>query len=205
MQALSQEKLVTLEEYLAAEESSSVRREYWAGRVFAMAGGSPTHAMIIFNLSRAFGNALDGHDCQGASNDQRVRIEAVDVELYPDLVIMCPPELYSERDPLALINPSLLVEVLSAGSEKDDRGKKLQQYSLIPSLRDYILVSQKKTLIEHYTREVSANGTLGRWSLTTYNFRNDAVSIESLGISIPLAIVYNNLDLPPGLTPMGGQ
>jgi Uma2 family endonuclease len=197
MSALAQttEPLVSLQEYLAAEESSEIKHEYWAGRVFAMAGGTPRHADIIHNVSVAFGPHLRGHRCRGSSGEQRIRIEESDVEVYPDFVVKCPPEQYSALDPHALTNPALVVEVLSPGSEKDDRGEKFEQYSKIPELKDYLLVSQDKVLVEHFQR-----GEGDEWILRRYLHKEDVLPIPNLEIEVPIAEIYEGHDLPSGLT-----
>jgi Uma2 family endonuclease len=204
MQALVKEELVSLEEYIALDEASPVKLEYWAGRVFekdgaeigsdlSMAGGTPTHTDLIGNVTAAFVSRLRGKRCRGSSSEQRIRIEASDVEFYPDFVVKCPPEQYSPLDPHALSNPALIVEVLSPGSEKDDRGEKFKQYSLIPELHDYLLISQDKVLVEHFQR-----GQQDEWILRRFNAREDVVPLPHLEIEVPLSEIYDGLDLPSG-------
>lgn len=195
MTALVQEELVSLEEYIAQNEASPVKLEYWAGRVFAMAGGSAAHAQIGFNICGTLFSRLQGKRCRGASSDQKIRIESSDVSLYADAVVVCPPERYSQADPHALLNPSLLVEVLSPNTEKDDRGEKFEQYSRIPELHDYLLIAQDKMLVEHFQR-----GLEGEWILRRFSEREDVVALPHLEIEIPLAEIYDGLDLPSGLT-----
>lgn len=188
------EELVTLDEYLAAEETALEKHEYWAGRVFTMSGGTPRHADLIANVTIALGSRLRGHRCRGSSSDQRIRIEETDVEFYPDFVVKCPPEKYSDLDRHALINPVLVVEVLSPGTEKSDRAEKFEQYSLIPELRDYILVSQDRIAVEHFRR---SNGE--EWILRRYASRDDKLALSNLDIEVPLDEIYEGLELPNSL------
>ena len=193
MQAVAIEQFITLGEYLAAEETALEKHEYWAGRVYAMSGGTPRHAELIGNVTASFITRLRGHCCRGASSDQRIRIETSDVEFYPDFVVKCPPEKYSSLDPHALTNPVLVVEVLSPNSEKDDRGEKFEQYSLVPELRDYILVAQDKVLVDHFRR-----GENGEWILHRYNRREDLLKVANLEIEVPLDEIYDGINLPSG-------
>lgn len=201
MQALAREKLVKLQEYLAAEEVSLEKHEYWAGRVYLkdgddnlqISGGTPRHADLIGNVTATFITRLRGKRCRGSSSEQRIRVEKSDVEFYPDFVVKCPPEKYSLLDPHALINPVLVVEVLSPGSEKNDRGEKFEQYSLIPELRDYLLVSQDRILVEHFQR-----GPDESWILQRFNSRENVIALPHLEIEAPLDEIYEGLDLPSG-------
>jgi Uma2 family endonuclease len=194
MQSPKLDSFVSLEEYLAFEEISEVKHEYWNGRVFECSGGTPRHADLIFNVAAAFAPRLRGHRCRGSSSEQRIRIEASNVSFYPDFVVKCPPEKYSPLDANALTNPALAVEVLSAGSEKRDRGAKFEQYALIPELRDYLLVSQERILVEHFARAENE-----AWILRRYNEREDVIAFPHLEIEVPLDEIYNAMDLPSGL------
>jgi Uma2 family endonuclease len=188
---------VTLPEYLAQEEKSEIKHEYHAGQVRAMAGGSPRHAKIGFNLAVAVGKHLQGKPCRGANGDQRIRIEEADRSLYPDLVVSCPPERYSADDPHALVNPILIIEVLSPSTQEFDRNEKFDCYAQIPELQHYVLVSQERVLVEHFQRAQDG------WLLRRFNRREDIVTISDLEIEIPLAEIYDGVDVPSGLLMMG--
>ena len=184
---------VTLPQYLAREEKSEVKHEYHAGQVRAMAGGSPRHAQIGFNLAGSFFKRLQGKRCRGASGDQRIRIEAADRNLYPDLTIVCPPEKYSQNDPHALINPVLIIEVLSSTTQEYDRTEKFDFYAQIPELQHYVLVSQERVLVEHFQRAEDG------WLLRRFNSREDVVTFSDLEIEVPLSEIYDGVDVPSGL------
>ena len=198
--AVPTESLVSLQEYLAAEEKSIVRHEYWAGRVYAMAGGTRQHSQIAFNFSGSLYMHLRGKRCRGADSNQRVRIEATDVQRYPDVSVVCPPERYSEVDQNALLNPALIVEVLSPSTERYDRNEKFEHYGLIPDLRDYVLVSQERIFVEHFQRADD-----GAWILRRYNRREDVLRLENIEIEVPLAEIYDGMELPSGLVKIGQE
>jgi len=194
MSASPQEKWISREEYSASERTSPVKHEYYNGQIYAMAGGSPAHARLGFNISVAIGKRLQGKSCRGASSDQRVRIEASGLETYPDALVVCPPERYAEDDANVLLNPALIVEVLSPSTEAYDRGGKFGQYSQIDALRDYILVSQDRIGVEHFQRAAG-----GEWRFRRCTRREDALPLENLEITIPLEEIYEGLDVPSGL------
>lgn len=193
--AIEIEESMTLEEYLAMEEISPIRHEFHAGRVYAMAGGSPTHADIIQNVAFALGKQLEGKRCRVTGSEQRVRIEASNTSIYPDVLIKCPPQRYSEMDPHALVNPSLIVEVFSPSTERYDRGDKFHLYEQIPELLDCLFVSQYKVLVLHFRRIED-----GGWNLHSYNRRDQVIAISNLQISISIAEIYRDVDVPSGLT-----
>ena len=194
MQAHAFDPFISLEEYLAFEENSEVKHEYWNGYVIECSGGTPRHADLIANVMISFGGKLRGKPCRGSSSEQRIRVEKNNVSFYPDFVVKCPPEKYSDPDPNALTNPVLVVEVLSPTSEKKDRGAKFEQYALIPELRDYILVSQERILVEHFTRAEE-----DAWILRRYNVREAFLKFPHLEIEVPLDEIYEAMDLPSGL------
>jgi len=192
--AIRTEKLMTLEEYLAFEEKSPVRHEYHAGHIYAMAGGSPAHADIIQNTAYALAKRLEGKPCRVTSSAQRVRVEASDAAVYPDLLVKCPPYRFGENDPFALTNPALVVEVLSPATETYDRTDKLVLYSQIPELRDYLLISQDRVLVQHLHRTDSSE-----WKFDWANQREHHLVINHLGIELSVAEIYVEIDVPSGL------
>jgi len=144
---------VTYAEYLALEEASESKHEYVNGQIYAMAGGTPEHARLQSRLARWAGNALANRPCEVFSSDLRIRIEETDRSAYPDLTIVCGPLETSTIDRQAVTNPTILVEVLSEGTERTDRIEKWAHYRRIPSLQAYVLVSQSERRIECYRRE----------------------------------------------------
>ena len=149
-------------EYLAYERDSTLKHEFYNGEIFAMAGGSRRQNALALRIGGAIDAARD-HGCVGFQSDQRVRILATGRSTYPDVSVVCGPIEGDPEDPSGqtLTNPTLLVEVLSPSTEQDDRGSKWQHYQLIPSLREYVLVSQGERRVEHYVRSPS-----GSWEYT---------------------------------------
>ncbi|MDQ3815565.1 MAG: Uma2 family endonuclease [Armatimonadota bacterium] len=194
MRATVEDHFITEEEYCELEEKSPVKHEYYQGRVYAMAGASPQHCLIAFNVVTAVGSRLRGRPCRGASSDQRVKIEATGLKTYPDTLIVCPPERYDERDPYSLLNPRVIIEVLSPTTERYDRTDKFDQYKQIPSLTDYILIAQDRVRVEHYHC-----GTEDLWTVRSYNQREQSLTLPDIGIDLPLEEIYDRLNLPAGL------
>ena len=141
-----------LAEYLAFERESTERHEYFRGEVYAMAGGSEAHNLIAANILRELGNALHDRPCYAYGSDMRVK--AGELYTYPDVSALCGDRRFEDeaiRD--TLLNPGALVEVLSDTTEAYDRGRKFDAYRSIPSLVDYVLVSQAQRLVEHFARQ----------------------------------------------------
>ncbi len=147
------EKLtLTHDEYLALEAKSVEKHQYLRGEVWAMAGGTPEHGRLQANLIREIGNALGTRPCALFTSDVRVRVDATDRTTYPDLFVVCGPRSTSPVDPNAITNPLIVVEVLSDGTELDDRGEKFAHYRHLASLEEYVLVSQRARRLEVFRR-----------------------------------------------------
>jgi len=188
------EHFITEEEYQRIEEASPVKHEYYNGRIYAMAGATPAHCLIAFNIQGALFVRLRGHPCRGASSDQRVKVEATGLKIYPDLLIVCPPEQYDESDANTLMNPRVIIEVLSPSTELYDRTGKFDHYKQITSLTDYILIAQDRVRVEHYQR-----GEAEVWTVRSYNQREHSLTLPELELELPLAEIYDRLELPAGL------
>ena len=185
---------ITVAEYLAREEVALEKHEYHDGRVYVMAGGSPAHADVMANVTVAIGSRLRGHRCRGSSAEQRIKVEAARRWMYPDFVVKCPPERYAEDDRHALVNPALVVEVLSPSTENYDRNAKFSLYARIPELHDYILVAQDRVLIDHFAR-----GEGDSWILRRLTQREDVLHLTTLEIEMPVGEFYEGLEVPEGL------
>ncbi len=181
----------TFEDYLAMErEALDVRHEYVNGEVFAMVGASLNHNHIVVNLVISLGNQLRERPCDVFASDMKVRIEAADALTYPDLAAVCgQPELYDERKDI-LLNPNVIVEVLSPSTEAWDRGGKFAIYRQIPTLQEYLLVSQDRLLVERYRRQGN-----GQWLLSDFTRPEDEVELASVRCRLGLAEVYAKVDL----------
>jgi Uma2 family endonuclease len=138
MSAAPKRKL-TAAEYLAIEREAPLKSEFYNGEMFAMAGASREHNAIKDNLIIEAGSRLKGRRCRTFSSDQRVQLTPTGMFVYPDIVLVCDPPQYSELDRDSLVNPDVVVEVLSPSTEGYDRGFKFAQYQLLPSIREYVL------------------------------------------------------------------
>lgn len=177
---------MTYAQYLVAEAGSEVRHEYLNGEVWAMAGGTPEHGALALALAGELREALRGKSCRLYSSDVRVRIAGTGLTTYPDLSVVCGQLETAPDDPDAILNPVVLVEVLSGTTEGYDRGAKAAHYRRIPSLREYVLVSQDDPLVEVYRR-----GQSGRWELLEAR-PGESIELASLGIRLDVAAVYAN-------------
>lgn len=175
--------LVTYAEYLARERTSGVKHEFLRGDTWAMAGGSPTHARLSAALARTLGNRLQGTTCVAYSSDLRVRVESTNRSTYPDLTVVCGPEQTATDDADAIVNPTVIVEVLSESTERADRGEKFAHYQRLASLREYVLVSQDSHRIEVFRREGAT------WVLSIYE-AGATVKLEALGLEFPVSEIY---------------
>ena len=173
---------MTYAEYCAFEREAAVKHEYLRGEVFAMAGGTLEHARLASRVALLLGRELEGRPCRVFSSDARVRIEATDLDTYPDLSVVCGPP--QTADAHALINPLVLVEVLSDSTEAYDRGQKAAHYRRIPSLRAYLMIAQTERRLELQVRQDD-----GRWTLLEAG-PGQRLEIEPLGIELDVDELY---------------
>ncbi len=182
------EQFLTAERYLERERVAETRSEYVNGLVYAMAGGTRSHALLSANVLRLVGNQLVGRPCEAYGSDMKVRIEKANVFRYPDLSALCGPTLtYDEHDDV-ICNPSVIVEVLSKSTEAYDRGDKFALYRLIDSLVEYVLVSQDKIEVEVHRRLGP-----GKWESTLYNAKEDAFELPSIQCTVALRDLYDKV------------
>src|SRR5437016_3013728 len=172
---------LTPAEYLAIERAAELRSEYYRGEMFAMAGGSARHSRIKTNVLVELGVRLKGHECAPYDSDLRVCVAATGLYTYPDASVICGPLEFDDEHRDTVLNPTVLVEVLSESSEAYDRGKKFNHYRRIESLQEYLLVSQDEPKIEHYLRCDD-----GSWKLTEAAGLEVTLRLPSLGIDPPL-------------------
>jgi Uma2 family endonuclease len=184
---------LTFDEWLEAERASlDERTEYLAGEAFAMTGASVEHNAIVVNIARELSIQMKGRPCQVYANDLKVRIRTADAGKYPDLIALCGEHQFQDGRRDVLLNPSLIVEVLSDSTEAYDRGKKFSIYRQIPSLREYLLVSQHQVLVELYSRADD-----GRWTLADFSALSERVPLPSVGCLLSLAEIYDKVELRP--------
>jgi Uma2 family endonuclease len=191
--AIPADRTWTVEEYLALEAACEERHEYLDGCITAMAGASWEHSQIRINLLVTLRTALRGRKCRPGDNDLRVRIESTGLHTYPDASVVCGDPHFDGRRPPALLNPTVLFEVLSESTEAYDRGARLLHYRQIPSLREYVLIAQDQPEICVYR----CGEAVERWEIEIYLGADRALALESLGIEIPLVEIYRDVAFPP--------
>ncbi len=186
MVALPQPDKMTEEEYLAFERQSEFRHEYIDGEIYAMTGAKRAHNLITSNINTALNTQLREHPCEIYVSDMRVQVSEAGSYVYPDVVVACgEPEFRPDSYMDTLLNPTVIVEVLSDSTELFDRGVKWANYRLLPSLQAYLLVSQYAVRIERYTRHQNDG-----WLYTDVTDMNAAIAIESIGCELVLSDVY---------------
>jgi Uma2 family endonuclease len=179
--------LLTPEEYLAIERRSEFKSEYFAGETFAMAGGNKRHNLVAGNINRILGTQLLDRDCNVYNSDMRVKIASVGKYTYPDASVACAEEQFEDEDEDTLLNPVVIIEVLSKSTEAYDRGKEWEHYQRLDSLHDYLLVSQTPYRVEQFTRRQ------GSWRYTEYVGESEVIEIKSIGCSLVLRDIYAKL------------
>ena len=183
----------TPQEYLALERKSETRNEYYNGEIFAMSGASREHNLIAGNLFRDIGNQLEDRPCETYMSDMRVWIEATGLYTYPDVVVVCGEPRFQDREVDTLLNPTVIVEVLSPSTAAYDRGDKFRHYRRIDSLREFVLISQDRMMVERYTRRGND------WVLSDLTDPDQVLKLESIGCQIPLNRIYAKITFPePG-------
>jgi Uma2 family endonuclease len=177
---------MTHAEYCAREREATVKHEFIAGEVFAMTGGTLEHSRLAMEVGYMLMSVLRDGPCRVLSADARVRIEAADADVYPDLSVVCGPPETHELDDHALLNPTLVVEVLSRSTEAYDRGLKASYYRRIPSLQAYLLVAQERPHLELHVRDAS-----NRWVIVEAG-PAQRLAITALGVELDVDAIYRD-------------
>lgn len=178
------EHRVSPEEYLSAERASPLKHEYVHGVPVAMAGAKLAHNLIVTNVLGELRHALRDKPCSVLASDMRVRIPATGNYRYPDASVACEPIRHEDDAHDTLLNPSVLVEVLSETTEAVDRGEKFRDYRSIVGFRDYLLVDQKEPLVEHYVRQDN-----GLWTYRDVG-PEGRITLVSCGVEIRVSELY---------------
>jgi Uma2 family endonuclease len=182
------DRWITPEEYLEAERSAEFKSEYLDGQVFAMSGASRRHNLIVGKLVATFVHQLRGRPCEVYPSDMRLRVPETGLYTYPDVTVVCgTPELQDGYFDI-LLNPTVLVEVLSESTERTDRGRKAVHYRRIPSLEEYLLVWQAEARVERYRRSGG-----GEWRVTDVTGMDASVELDSIGCTLMLREVYEGV------------
>jgi Uma2 family endonuclease len=191
MSAQAQPRL-SPEQYLEIERAATTRSEYFNGRMYAMSGGTFKHSRIGPNLSAELSYALKKSRCVVVSNDLRIRVSPGGLYTYPDIAVVCGEPEFADDQNDTLVNPALIIEVLSPSTEAYDRGFKAVQYRKLPSLQEYALVSQAEPRIELFRRQ-----TDGDWLLSEYAGKDAICRFTSVNAEIALADVYDRIVFEP--------
>ena len=176
-------KKCTPAEYLAAERNAPQKHEYFGGEIFAMAGATARHDTITANVTTALSNALRGGACRPHTSDMRIHIPATGLYTYSDGLVVCGAQ-FTDSTPDTLVNPAVIFEDLADSTEGYDRGKKFDNYRSIPSLKDYVLVSQHEILIEHFVRQEDET-----WNLRVLR-TGQSLRLTGTPIEIPIDQLY---------------
>lgn len=186
-------------DYLRLERAAEFRHEYFQGEIRAMAGASFAHNRICANLLIELGIHLRGKACTPVGSDQRLQILSGSAYVYPDLTVVCGPPLFNEdKKPDTLLNPTLLVEVLSASTANNDRGEKFMFYRQLPSLRQYLMLDSESVHAELYSLDEP-----GRWVLTETRDQAAVLGLGSIGCRVPLADIYQGVEFSGTAQPAG--
>jgi Uma2 family endonuclease len=178
---------LTVEQYLTLERQSETRSEYLNGEVFAMTGASREHNLITGNVFGEIRAQLRGRSCEAYASDMRVAIPGTGLYTYPDVVVACGPPQFEDGELDTLLNPTLIVEVLSASTEDYDRGTKFAHYRTLASLAEYVLVAQDKVHVEHFVRQAEG------WLLTETDDLATTLDLPSIGCKLALADIYERV------------
>ncbi len=189
--ATLQNARVTPEEYLERERQADYKSEYWNGEIVAMAGGSEQHSLICVNISGELRARLKDKPCRTYSSDLRVRATRTRY-FYPDVSIVCGEPEFADEVVDMLLNPVVLLEVLSPSTEDKDRGLKFAFYRQISSLTHYLMVSQDEPHVEHYARQDD-----NHWLLADLRGLDAVLRLPSIGCELPLSEVYARVEFPP--------
>ena len=192
MASTAAQTYLTPEEYLAFERKATTKHEYLNGQIVAMSGASFAHNFITVNIATSLNVQLMEGDCRVATSDMRVKVTEIDSYFYPDVVVVC-GEPRAEDDTFdTLLNPVLIVEVLSPSTEGYNRGEKFDHYQQIVSLKDYILISQDEVRVEHYCRQES------EWLQSEFQGLKDVLSLLSIGCELRLSDIYRRVEVASG-------
>jgi Uma2 family endonuclease len=190
MVAEAYSRYITPQEYLALERAAETKSEYLDGELFAMAGASRNHNTLTMNAGTLLNNQLRGTPYRPWANDMRVSVGPGGMYTYPDVLVVCPPLLFDDEHEDTLLNPKIIIEVLSPSTED-----KFARYQRLSSLTDYILVSQHKMRVEHFHRQAN-----GDWLLHVAEAPEDAIELPEIGCRIVLHDLYEGVEWPSDAT-----
>lgn len=190
MSSVPAEIYITPEEYLTSERNAMSKSEYLYGEILAMSGASRAHNLITLDIATELNIQLRNRGCEVYSGDMRVRTSSTGAYFYPDVVVVCNRPSFEDNVFDTLINPTLIVEVLSPSTESFDRGKKFAHYQELESLQEYILVAQDRTYVEHH-RLIET-----QWVRYEFHDTKDVLLLKSIECNLPLQDIYTRITFP---------
>jgi Uma2 family endonuclease len=176
------------EEYLARERRAEIKSEYHDGEVFAVSGASRAHNLIVTNFVRELSLRLRDRGCEVYPSDMRVKVDPTGLYTYPDVIVVCGEPAFEDEHVDTLLNPTLLIEVLSESTEAYDRGKKFEHYRKIDTVQGVVLVAQDEARAERFTRQPD-----GQWLLGEASGLEAALHLASIDVTLPLADIYDKV------------
>ncbi|MCP4340348.1 MAG: Uma2 family endonuclease [Desulfobulbaceae bacterium] len=189
--SLQAEKIyINPEDYLEMERKAEYKSEYFDGEIFAMSGASRKHNLITGNVLAAIHRQIRNRNCEAYASDMRVKLSPTGLYTYPDVVIVCGEPLFDDDYLDTLLNPAVIVEVLSKSTEHYDRGKKFENYRTLGSLSDYLLIAQNRVGVEHYFRQ-----SHNQWLFSEYKDMQETISIDSVKCELAIKEVYEKVEL----------
>lgn len=184
------ENYLTPQQYLEIERAAERKSEYHAGRMYLMAGATESHVLITTNLGIAIGFRLRGLPCRTYTNELRVKVSEAGLYTYPDVMIACGNLKFEDGRRDTLLNPSVIIEVLSPSTASYDRGGKFEFYRGLDSLQEYILVAQDRPYVEHFLRKIDGEP----WHRTELSSLAAVLELSAVGCKIPLAEIYDKVE-----------
>jgi Uma2 family endonuclease len=187
----AEKKRYTAAEYLTLESKAVDKHEYHAGEMLAMSGGAYHHSRVNVNFSAELVQRLKGKPCFTLESNMRLRLAASDRYVYPDAMVVCGDPIFDplDKNQTTIINPTVVIEVLSDSTEAYDRGDKFTAYRDLPTLQEYVLVSQNRPMVESFLRQED-----GTWVLAAFQGLDGSATLRSIKIQIPLSDIYTGLD-----------
>ena len=187
MSTLTAQTYLTPEEYLTWERKQPFKNEYHNGQIVAMSGASRWHNRITVDITIQLGNQLMDSDCEVFAGEMRVRTSPTVSYLYPDVIVVCGEPRFEDDTFDTLLDPIVVIEVLSPSTAAYDRGEKFESYKQLTSLQEYILISQNKVRVEHYYRQEA------QWNRNTFQHLEDLLSLPSIECEVPLRAIYRRV------------
>jgi Uma2 family endonuclease len=189
---------LTPEQYLEIERKAEFKSEYYQGEMFALAGARVSHFRIVANAMRHLGNQLEGRSCEPFSNDARVCVKPVGLYTYPDVVVICGKPRFLDGTFDTLLNPTVIIEVLSESTEAYDRGRKFELYRSLESLAEYVMISSLRVHGERYSRQPD-----GTWNYSSKTNLEDSLDLQSINCHLRLADLYKRVEFAQPPSPAG--